>query len=564
MSLFRESQIGFVTPLHDGMNLVAKEYVAAQKPDDPGVLVLSIFARRGGGVDGRAARQSARCDRHVRGACSGALQMPLDARQRRHEINMAALRKNDLGVWRDSFLRDLRSVPIQATGRGRRGTGDELAAIRNIQPRAAEVVGPQGARAPASLVSSDGRVLSALAIAGYRSLRELIVPLGRLNVITGANGSGKSSVYRSLRLLAETARGGVITSLAREGGLPSTLWAGPERFSRGVLSGEFEVEPTARKTPVSLRLGFAGEQFSYAIDLGLPLLNKSTRFMLDPVVKRECIWSGPVLRPSALLVDRQGPALRTRDESGEWQTVPQPVASFDSMMTEFADPRSAPEMIAVREQIRSWRFYDHFRTDVDAPARMPQVGTHTPVLSDDGADLAAALQNHPRNRRFDGARRCDRRRLSRLAARDCLAGRPLRSADAAARPAASAEGRGIVGWDLALSAAGRRAVDRRAPPALLVLNEPETRLHPDLLPALARLIARAAAHSQVLVVSHAARLIAALEREDASESLVLEKHFGATRLGGRRRTRHAGLEVAVALNRAVRCGVYFGARPLVS
>jgi predicted ATPase len=70
------------------------------------------------------------------------------------------------------------------------------------------------------------------------------------------------------------------------------------------------------------------------------------------------------------------------------------------------------------------------------------------------------------------------------------------------------------------------------PPALLVLNEPETSLHPDLLPALGRLIAQAAAHSQVLVVSHAARLIAALERESDSQSLVLEKELGATRIAG--------------------------------
>jgi predicted ATPase len=63
-----------------------------------------------------------------------------------------------------------------------------------------------------------------------------------------------------------------------------------------------------------------------------------------------------------------------------------------------------------------------------------------------------------------------------------------------------------------------------------VLNEPETSLHPDLLPALGRLIARASQHSQVLVVSHAARLIASLEREDGSQSIVLEKQFGATRI----------------------------------
>ena len=65
--------------------------------------------------------------------------------------------------------------------------------------------------------------LKTLAIANYRSLRELIVPLAALNVVTGPNGSGKSSVYRALRLLADTAQGRVIPSLAREGGLPSTL-----------------------------------------------------------------------------------------------------------------------------------------------------------------------------------------------------------------------------------------------------------------------------------------------------------------------------------------------------
>ncbi|WP_433695286.1 AAA family ATPase [Paraburkholderia phenoliruptrix] len=371
-------------------------------------------------------------------------------------------------------------------------------------------------------------MLSALAIAGYRSLRELIVPLGRLNVITGANGSGKSSVYRSLRLVAETARGGVIPSLAREGGLPSTLWAGPERFSRDMLSGAAEVQGTRRNAPVSLRLGFAGEPFSYAIDLGLPVPGAS-RFTLDPVIKRECIWSGPLLRPSALLVDRQGAALRTRDESGEWQTVPQPVATFDSMMTEFADPRTAPEMIAVREQIRSWRFYDHFRTDVDAPARMPQVGTHTPVLADDGADLAAALQTIREigdptaldaaiDDAFPGSR-------LEIAAQD---GRfeVLMHQHGLLRPLKGAElSDGTLRYLLLVA-----ALLTPRPPALLVLNEPETSLHPDLLPALARLIARAAAHSQILVVSHAARLISALEREEASESLVLEKHFGATRL----------------------------------
>ncbi|WP_233881553.1 AAA family ATPase [Paraburkholderia flagellata] len=370
-------------------------------------------------------------------------------------------------------------------------------------------------------------MLTTLAIANYRSLRELIVPLGALNVVTGPNGSGKSNLYRALRLLALTARGGVIPSLAREGGLQSTLWAGPERFSRAVAAGEYAVQGTVRKDAVSLRLGFAGDAFGYAIDLGLPLPSSTSQFSLDPVIKRECIWSGPILRPSALLVDRQGPMIRIRDASGEWTTLAQPVASFDSMMTEYADPRSAPEMIAVREQIRSWRFYDHFRTDEHASARQVQIGTHSPVLADDGANLAAALQTIREigdgealdtaiGDAFPGARVeiVNHEGRFEVALRQEGLLRPLRGAELSD---------GTLRYLLIAA-----ALLSPRPPGLLVLDEPETSLHPDLLPSLARLIARASRHSQVIVVSHAARLVAALEREAGSQSVVLERRLGAT------------------------------------
>src|ERR1700737_1501533 len=94
-------------------------------------------------------------------------------------------------------------------------------------------------------------MLSVLAISNYRSLRKLIVPMRGLNVITGANGSGKSSLYRALRLLADTAQGSLIPSLAREGGLQSTLWAGPESISRSVKQGGFPVQGTVRDKPIS-------------------------------------------------------------------------------------------------------------------------------------------------------------------------------------------------------------------------------------------------------------------------------------------------------------------------
>jgi predicted ATPase len=114
-------------------------------------------------------------------------------------------------------------------------------------------------------------VLQTLAVANYRSIRSLVMPLAQLNLITGANGSGKSSLYRALRLLAEAAQGGIVSSLAREGGLSSTLWAGPEIISRGMKKGTVPVQGGPRKEPVHLRLGFQGEHVGYAIDLGLPI-----------------------------------------------------------------------------------------------------------------------------------------------------------------------------------------------------------------------------------------------------------------------------------------------------
>jgi predicted ATPase len=80
-------------------------------------------------------------------------------------------------------------------------------------------------------------MITRIAVAGYRSLRDMRTALGALDVITGANGSGKSSLYRALRLLADIAQGRIIQSLAAEGGLNSTLWAGPEGFSRATKRG---------------------------------------------------------------------------------------------------------------------------------------------------------------------------------------------------------------------------------------------------------------------------------------------------------------------------------------
>jgi predicted ATPase len=380
-------------------------------------------------------------------------------------------------------------------------------------------------------------VITTLAVENYRSLRHLVVPLAQLTVVTGANGAGKSSLYRALRLLADAARNGAVAALAREGGLPSTLWAGPETIGRAVREGTHPVQGVKRTKPVSLLLGFGGDDFSYAIDFGLPAGGGQGLFALDPEIKRESIWNGPMLRPSAVLCERDNGIVRIRDDRRAW-SEPHAIRPYDSMLSEFADPRQAPEVLRVREQIRSWRFYDHIRTDATAPARAVQIGTRTPVMSADGADLAAALQTiretgdaaaldqavdlaFPRSRVTVESEGGGRLAL-RLHQHGLL--RPLGAAELS-----DGTLRYLL-WAAALLAP--------RPAGLLVLNEPETSLHWQLLAPLANLIAAAAGRSQIIAVSHSQTLINALQRATAEAGIAtatieLVKDFGETFVAGR-------------------------------
>ncbi len=107
--IYRAARIGLVTPLRDGMNLVAKEYVAAQNPDDPGVLILSRFA--GAAMQLKDALLiNPYSPEEMSDAMTRALAMPLDERKRRWRSMMDCVEEQDITWWRECFTARLTAV----------------------------------------------------------------------------------------------------------------------------------------------------------------------------------------------------------------------------------------------------------------------------------------------------------------------------------------------------------------------------------------------------------------------------------------------------------------------
>ncbi|MFT3889233.1 MAG: AAA family ATPase [Arachnia sp.] len=358
-----------------------------------------------------------------------------------------------------------------------------------------------------------------LAVHGYRSLRDVAIPLGRVTVVTGPNGSGKSSLYRALRLLAGCGLGDAVGSLAREGGLSSVLWAGPESLKGARRTGL--VQGTVRSGPISLRLGIGADGLGYLVDLGLPIPSQSA-FTRDPEIKREAVWAGPVMRTGTLLARRKGQRVETRDD-GPWHDLPYRLPPHRSMLSDL------PDLRALRDDLSSWRFYDALRTDAEAPARQPRVGTRTWTMAGDGSDVAAALQTIVERGSFPVEE----------AISDAFPGSALRvrvqdgvfdltlAQPGMLRPLSAAElSDGTLRYLMWLA-----ALSSPEPAPLVALNEPENSLHPSLLEPLGRLIAQAGEHTQVVVVTHSVTLRDALVDAvpEADLSVVeLEKDTGET------------------------------------
>ncbi len=372
--------------------------------------------------------------------------------------------------------------------------------------------------------------------AGYRSLRSIRIPLSKLTVFVGANGVGKTNLYRALQLLQASAAGMLSQELAGEGGMQSALWAGkrtPNQPTQLMLSADFG---EAR----------AATGYRYSVAVGLPpsvtdeegnIHVRGNAFALEAQVKEESLVfeSG---RRSEKLLERRGPHLAARDEAGVRQEIETELMASETALGSLSDPSRFPDLHMIQRTMLDWRFYHDLRTDASSPLRRPCLAVTSPTLTSDGSNLAAVFAtlvhirkdtadlNRAIEEAFPGARLV-------VPNPDRTASFGMIFPDYPKRVFESSElSDGTLRY---LALAGVLLAYRL--PAFVALNEPETSLHPDLLDPLARLIARAAERAQMWLVTHSQPLAAALAEHGGIKPRIVIKRNGETwieglRLGG--------------------------------
>jgi predicted ATPase len=378
-----------------------------------------------------------------------------------------------------------------------------------------------------------------VSISGYRSLRAIRFPVGRLTVFVGANGVGKTNLYRALQLLQASAAGRLARELASEGGMESAFWAGkrqgnkPARIKLSVGLGSNTDKSGQSNFDYDVEIGVV---HSYEVEIGVRK-PAAAAFLLEPQVKEESLIYHERRRPLNLLA-RKGPYVTAIDNDGLKREIGTEFLASETALGALRDPGRFGDIELVRQAMLDWRFYHDFRSDRDSSLRKPCLAVTTPTLASDGADLAAVFATlvHIREDAHDLSRAID----DAFPGARLVVPQPERTASfgliQAEYPQRVFEANELSDGTLRYLALAGALLGYRLP-AFIALNEPEASLHPDLLEPLARLIVRAAERTQVWVVTHSERLAAAFESVSGVAPRTVIKRKGETwieglRLGG--------------------------------
>ncbi len=351
-------------------------------------------------------------------------------------------------------------------------------------------------------------------IRNYRSVRDVWLKLERINVIVGANGAGKSNLYRAIYLLASAANGRLARNIAEEGGMPSVM-----------RSGDYG------KNKYQMGLSIKFDDLQYDLVCGtIPPVYQQELFQKDLEVKNESVHHFKNGIKSQVL-KRERNEIKVRDAKGIMTDYTMRVPSNDSVLSSIREPHKYPILSSIRQELLNWRFYHHFRTDAQSPLRKAQFEVLTPAMAHDASDFVSAVGTivHSGNKHsfFDSLE--DAFPGADINIESTSSGLKLYMSMPNIKRAFEAHelSDGTLQYLCLLT-----ALHSLNPPSLLVINEPETSIHPDLYEPLARLIVRASNESQIWITTHSRDLSDHILELSGYAPLEIEKVEGETRLVG--------------------------------
>lgn len=377
-------------------------------------------------------------------------------------------------------------------------------------------------------------MLDQLTITGFRSIAELSLELGRINLFIGPNASGKSNLIDSFRLLSEAARGSLYDAVNSRSGFQSLAWAGaplgpPHQTGRASI---------ARPRTISWQLRFRNEGFfteeEGPVAYHLSLTELRSTFQVAESLR---LLSAIAPQSGEVLNREQSGAFVMRDPKGLETQGGMPNAHELAFMT-YSDPDRFKTLFNLRLELDNLRSYRHFDTSINAPIRQAQTLTTDATLMEGGQNLSVVLYNL--------------RESSSDYFRDLIDTLRVTSPQFKALnfPTPGPAGKIILAWsekgferqffanelsDGTLSLLCLLAVCFTPnPPAIVCIEEPEIGLHPRLLKVIGELLQELSTRTQVIVTTHSPHLVDQFNYEDVN--IVERTSSGATtimKLGSR-------------------------------
>jgi len=361
-----------------------------------------------------------------------------------------------------------------------------------------------------------------LEVEGFRSLRSQTWCPGDLNVLIGPNASGKSNLLRVLETLSMAAQGGLGRHIQKEGGMEPIVWDGQAD----------RIRIRAKMTPIPPYADNVQDALTY--ELGLARLGKSSAYRIDKEVLGNFskVETGEMKEPFKLLERDPHHAVVYSIDSQRHEAPAEAVMQEEALLAVAGGPFAANRFVdEFQKELASWRIHQDFQTNNQAPIRSPQVARAESQVSGDGQNLIAVLHSL-----YTGSRQFKKEvnKAMRAAFGEDFE-ELLFPPDADQRIQMQIRWRSLQ--------RGRSAADlsdgtlrflfllavlaNPSPAPLIAIDEPETGLHPSMLPIVAEYAREAANKAQVILTTHSPEFLNAFG-DGAPTTTVVECREGET------------------------------------